>query len=159
MVRTRKIAGRPVRSGAEAWDTIADLSAASLASGPNIDETEVRTELGSISGVMGSLVNGKHLDNAAVEVSAGELHLEIFTVSGDAAFKVRENLNPVPGAATASDWEVRVPAPELYQGIVVEAVSKLAHVSISKETGQKRTKVEGKPIAVDPEALRRVAGG
>jgi hypothetical protein len=159
MTRNRKIAARPVRSGADVSAAITRLIVSTLEVSSHISAEKVRQELTGISGLVASLSDGKYFDYQPVEVLAGELRLEILTVSGDKAFQLEENLRAVPGAASAKSWQVRLPAPDLYEGVIREAIEPLEHISISPESEDHRASESPKEVTVDEEALRRVAGG
>jgi hypothetical protein len=58
------------------------------------------------------LVAGGHLDHHPVVVVADPVHLSITTVSGAGATTVDENLEPVPGGASAAAWTVYLPTPD-----------------------------------------------
>ena len=50
------------------------------------------------------LVAGGHLDKHALVVVADPVYLNITTVSGIAATNLDEDLGPVPGGATSTEW-------------------------------------------------------
>jgi hypothetical protein len=54
------------------------------------------------------------------------------TVSGNRSLTVEENLNPVPGAATADDWKVHLPAGGPLAKLVTDAVKKDDHLSAAE---------------------------
>ena len=57
------------------------------------------------------LVSGGHLDDGGLTLVADPLRLDIAVVSGTDATTLNENLNTVPGAATATGWRLHLPAP------------------------------------------------
>ena len=79
---------------------------------------------------------------------AGELWLEITAVSGSAALSLEENLNPVPGAASASDWMLHVPQ--------VEPMAKLVRVTVKRAGREAAGDPRGD--AEHPQHQRRGAG-
>jgi hypothetical protein len=127
--RRREIASSPQRSAGEAWQVITDLVAVTLERSPNIDRSTVDATMGATNGVGRMLIAGGHLESSPIVVVAGQLWLEITTVSGDRALTIEENPNPVPGAATADDWKVHLPADGSLAKIVKDVVKTDDHLS------------------------------
>ena len=99
MKRHRTFAAAPVRSAADAWRVVSGLLSQTLERSPAIPDGSVATELDILHGLGPALIAGGHLEsNGLVLVDIG-LHLTILVVTGDAAIRVDENLNPVPGGA------------------------------------------------------------
>jgi hypothetical protein len=110
MNRQRSIAAAPRRLTGETWDVIAKLISDTLARSPHIDTAEVSAVLATAAQVGRPLLAGGHLQADPLILVAAELRLEITTVSNDEALTLEENLNPVPGAASATDWTLHMPA-------------------------------------------------
>lgn len=110
MQRRREIASSPQRGAEETWQIITELVGATLERSPNIARSAVDATMAGADGVGRMLIAGGHLEANPIVVVAGQLWLEIATISGDRALTIEENLNPVPGAATADDWTVHIPA-------------------------------------------------
>jgi hypothetical protein len=127
--RRREIASSPQRSAGEAWQVIAELVAGTLERSPSIDRSTVDAAMDTIGGVGRMLIAGGHLESDPITVVAGQLWLEIVTVSGDRALTIEENLNPVPGAATADDWKVHFPAEGALAKLIRDAAKKDDHLS------------------------------
>jgi hypothetical protein len=120
--RQRSIAAAPRRVTSETWDVIAQLITDTLARSPHIDTAEVTDVLATAAQVGRPLLAGGHLQANPLTLVAAELRLDITTVSNDAALSLEENLNPAPGAATATDWTLHLPA-EGPLGTAVKAVT------------------------------------
>lgn len=129
MKRHRTIAASPERSASRAWSTICDLVADTLERSASIDRSAVEATMAHAGEAGLMLVAGGHLEAEPITVLAGELDLEITTVSGDKALTVEENLNPVPGAASAEEWMIHLPAPAPLERVVHDICATDPHVS------------------------------
>jgi hypothetical protein len=127
--RRRQIAGPPIRSASAVWTTIADLVRDTLAPASEIDEAAARAQVMSVMGVGRALVSAGHLEPEPLTLIASPLRLDITVVSGTAATTLHENLNIVPGAATATDWVIHVPAAGAMAGWISDAVADSAHLT------------------------------
>ena len=142
MDRRREIAASPIRTAHEAWTTITELITGTLERSPDIDGQRVRQTLDALTPAALALVAPGYLERQPLTLIAEPLCLTINTVSGDAAFRVfeDENLNPVPGAATAIDWTLHVPRPEGLATLIDNTVVGLTNVST--EQASKTAKAE-----------------
>lgn len=131
MARHRDIAASPVRTAAEAWAIIRELIAITLDRSDEIDGDDVRRALDGAAPAGTALVAAGYTGTADITVVAAPLHLTIRTVSGTDAFKAEEdeNLNAVPGAATAQDWMVYLPSPAGLAALVEDVAAGSAHLS------------------------------
>ena len=131
MARHRDIAASPVRTAAEAWGIISELIAITLDRSDEIDGADVRRTLNGVAPAGTALVAAGYTCADDVTVVAAPLRLTIRTVAGTDAFKAEadENLNPVPGAATAQDWKVYLPRPSGLGSLVDEVVAASEHLS------------------------------
>jgi hypothetical protein len=77
---------------------------------PHINRADVELAMAHASGIGRMLVAGGHLEREPLTLVAGELRLEVTTVSGNNALDLDENLNPVPGGGAAESWTVHLPA-------------------------------------------------
>ncbi len=105
------------------------------------------------------LIAAGHLESAPLILVAGDLRLEITTVSGDQAFSLEENLNPVPGGATATEWTVHLPSDGPLGTAVRDVVAASEHLSgdLPKTSSAKSSLAETDAL-VDEDALRGWAG-
>lgn len=129
MQRHRDIAASPVRSATEVWDTISQLIIDTLTRSPHIPSQQVSAALAVAAPTCLMLTAGGHLERDPLVLVAADLHLSIATVSGDKAFSVEENLNPVPGAAEAHDWTLHLPSPDPHAQTIADAVDGVMHLS------------------------------
>lgn len=129
MQRRRDLAGSPVRSASEVWTTLSQLVVDTVTRSPHIPESQVSTALTAAAPAGMMLTAAGHLEHDAIVLIAGDLHLSIGTVSGDKAFSVEENLDPVPGAADAREWTLHLPTPEPIGASISALVSGVAHLS------------------------------
>lgn len=129
MKRTRSIAAAPMRTTGETWAAITQLVADTLSRSDKIEHTTVAQALTAAKPAGHLLVAGGHLDHAPLIVRAADVELEVVTVSGDAAVRLEENLNPVPGASDAADWVVYFPTPEPVGGQVRDCIKRIANLT------------------------------
>jgi hypothetical protein len=131
VARHRDIAASPVRTAAEAWAVIRELIAVTLERSDDIDGDDVRRTLDGAAPAGTAVIAAGYTGTADITVVATPLHLTIRTVGGTDAFKAQadENLNPVPGAATAQDWVVHLPNPAGLASLIEGVVATSAHLS------------------------------
>jgi hypothetical protein len=129
MQRHRDIAASPVRSSTEVWDTISQLITDTLTRSPHIPPQQVSVALAVAAPTCMMLTAGGYLERDPLVLVAADLQLSIATVSGDRAFSVEENLNPVPGAAEEHDWTLHLPTPEPHAQTIADAVDGVMHLS------------------------------
>jgi len=154
--RRREIASAPKRSAAEVWQTIRVLLGDTLDRSSSIERADVDAALDPLGGVARMLVSAGHLEGHPLVLVAGELWLEITTVSGGSALSLQENVNPVPGGAGASDWTLHVPQVEPMAKLVRTTVKGHDHLSADEPTApvQEAAKASG---GVDLDAVARWA--
>lgn len=131
MQRRRDIAASPVRTAAETWTTIRDLVADTVGRSETIDRESVVAEVDSATPAAIALVAGGHTDRLDITLVAAELQLAVRTVSGTDAFRALgdENLNAVPGAATAETWMLHLPRPEGLAELIDDVIAENSHLS------------------------------
>ena len=157
MQRLRQIGAAPRRSASEAWSVISALVVETLERSPVITADDVAAAMDCAAPAGRMLIAGGHLDRHAVVVAADPVDLSITTVSGTAALTLEENLAPVPGGATATDWMVYLPAPEPLAAVVRSAVAGAAHLRAGDPAGaavKAATRTAGAGL-VDLQALAR----
>jgi len=140
MQRHRQVAAAPQRRASETWEAIGQLISATLDRSPHILASDVDQAMEHASTVGRALVAAGHLDKHAVVVVADPIYLSITTVSGMAATTLDEDLGPVPGGATATDWTIYLPAPEPVTESVRAAVSGASHLSAEEPPGESTSK-------------------
>lgn len=140
MQRHRQVAAAPERTTSDTWEAIAKLLAATLDRSPNIDVGDVTAAMDAASGVGRALVAGGHLEKHAVVLVADPVYLNITTVSGKAATSLDEDLSPVPGGATATDWTIYLPTPDPVGDTVRSAIKGVAHLSADEPPAESVTK-------------------
>jgi hypothetical protein len=151
--RRREIASSPQRSAGEAWQVITELVTATLERSTSIDRSTVGVTLEAVGGVGRMLIAGGHLESKPIVVVAGPLWLEIVTVSGDRALAIEENLNPVPGAATADNWKMYLPAEGSLAKLVKDAVKDDDHLSADEPVVSTTSKAHQSDGVLNEEAL------
>jgi hypothetical protein len=127
--RLRKIAAAPERTAGDVWHTITTLLADTLERSEAVERADVEGTMEAAAGVGRQLVAGGHLRKNPLILVAGEMWLEIETVSGNDAFDLNENLSPVPGAATVSNWTLHLPQVEPLAKLVRKAAKEDEHLS------------------------------
>src|SRR5690349_20490381 len=101
LLRSRTIAAAPLRSASGTWQVISDLVADTIAVSASCTRDHAAAAMAVAAPAGRMLVAGAHLDRLPLVLVAGLVHCEISTVSGTAALRAEENLNAIPGAATA----------------------------------------------------------
>lgn len=129
MRRHRPIASAPARTAADAWMTISGLIGATLERSACLQRSDIDAALAPMDQLGRMLISAGHLEGHPLVLVAGELWLEITTVSGAAALTLEENLNAVPGGASASDWTLYVPQVEPMAKLARRTVMGHAHLS------------------------------
>lgn len=153
MQRRREIACSPHRSAGDAWQVVSELVAVTLERSPSIDRSTVDAAMEAAAGVGRMLIAGGHVESDPITVVAGPLWLEIVTVSGDRALTIEENLNPVPGAATADAWKVHLPAEGPLAKLVRDAAKRDDHLSADEPVAPTTSKGDQTVGALNETAL------
>jgi hypothetical protein len=130
MQRRRTIAAGPVRTASDTWKVIVDLISVTLGRAAGMDQDQVRESLSRLSNIGPMLVGPRHLERHDLVLAAGPLELAINTVSGADALSLDENLNEVPGAAGAGDWDLWVPEVEPLAAWLKAAVEGDRHLHV-----------------------------
>ena len=130
MKRQRTIAAAPVRSASSAWQVVSTLLADTLERSPNVSAGTVTETLAPLAGLGPALIAGGHLESRGLVLVDTGLHLTIFVKTADAALTVEENLNPVPGGASATgNWFLHIPPSGPLDASIAAAVKKSLHLS------------------------------
>jgi len=155
VVRHREIAASPVRTAAETWAVIRELIATTLDRSDHIDGDHVRGVLDAAAPAGVALIAAGYTNTVDLIVVAGPLHLTIRTVAGPDAFKIEadENLNPVPGAATASAWMMHLPKPAGLASLIEEAIDASQYLSAEPPPTEVQTAKNSAAATID---LRRL---
>src|SRR5260221_1407982 len=130
MERTRLIAAAPVRSASEAWQVVSALLADTLERSSSVPTGSVAKELAPLKGLAPALIAGGHFESKGLVLVDTDLHLTIRVLTADAALEVEENLNPVPGGASATDgWTLYLPSAGPLDSAVKAAVKNSTHLT------------------------------
>ncbi len=130
MERTRLIAAAPMRSASEAWRVLSTLLADTLERSSAVPTGSVAEELAPLKGLGPALIAGGHLESKGLVLVDNDLHLTIRVLTADAALDVEENLNPVPGGASATDgWILYLPSAGPLDNAVKAAAKNSPHLS------------------------------
>lgn len=108
---------------------IACLIADTLDRSASITRNQVETAMRCAAPVGRHLVAGGHLDRQPLTLIADPVYCTITTVSGTAALSLEENLNPIPGGATADTFMIYLPAPAVLAQAVKDAAKASPHLS------------------------------
>ncbi len=157
MLRTRTIASAPARSTSQTWAAISKLITDTLERSPHIQRAEVEAVLRAAHGAGLALISGGHLERHDLVVVAGPMHLAIRTISGTAALTQEENLNPVPGAATATTWMLHLPAPAPVTGHIEAVADSSPHLTTEPPAGTSSALVA--TMGLDLAAVAQRLGG
>jgi hypothetical protein len=161
MERTRLIAAAPVRSASEAWSVVCRLISDTLERSPSIPNGSVVAELQRLNGLGPVLIAGGHLEKDGLVLVDEALSVTIQVLTADAALEVEENLNPVPGGASATaDWKIYLPDAGPLSPALDSRIKGATHLSTAKpQASAKTVKIEN-PVnpLIDLDALRRLGG-
>lgn len=158
MKRLRKLAAAPERTAGQVWTTIAELLADTLERSEEIERAEVERAMQAAAGIGRQLVSGGHLQKTPLVLVAGEMWLDIEVLSGSAAVGLEENLNPVPGGGSATQWTLYLPPVEPLAKLVRAAVKENEHLSAEEPKAQAEGASSSKSAAFDDAALAAWAG-
>ena len=157
MERHRTVAASPVRNAVDAWQVVRTLLAETLERSPNVPAGSVGEELSVLDGLGPALIAGGHLESKGLVLCDVGLHLTVTVQTADAALGVTENLNPVPGGASATKgWMLYLPLPGPLDASVEAAAKRSVHLSVEPPPKSAPTskKVQA-ASAIDLDALRR----
>ena len=156
MERRRTIAASPVRSAVQAWQVVTTLIADTLERSPAVPEGSVAEELSALDGLGPALIAGGHLESKGLVLCDVGLHVTVTVLTADAALGVTENLNPVPGGASAGeDWMLYLPLPGPLDASVEAAAKRSAHLSVGEPPKSAPAAKKSEIAAIDLDALRR----
>ena len=125
MRRHRDIAAAPYRSASVAWQVITQLVIDTFERSTAIARADVEKAMAVAAPIGRHLIAGGHLDRRPLTVIASPVYCTISTVSGSAALSLEENLSPVPGGTSATEFMIYVPASEA----LADAVKEMAALS------------------------------
>lgn len=158
MKRLRKISAAPERTAGEVWATITALLADTLERSEEVERSDVERAMQVAGGVGRQLVSGGHLRKNPLVLVADEMWLEIEVLSANAAVGLDENLNPVPGGGSASQWTLYLPPVEPLAKLVRAAAKEDEHLSAEEPKAVAEAASSSKAAAFDDAALAAWAG-
>ena len=160
MKRRRTIAAAPVRSAAAAWQVVSTLLADTLERSAAIPAGSVVQQLAPLEGVGPALIAGGHLETRGLVLVDVDLHLTVAVLTADAALSVDENLNPVPGGASATtEWILYLPDAGPLNSSIAVVVKNSSHLSAGPAPSSPpaaKSADRSTTTLVDVEALRRM---
>lgn len=147
MRRHRTLAGPPFRSSGEAWEVLVQLLENTLERSSDIVPGSVRDALQPLSGVGPALIAGGHVEDEEFVLRDESIDLAIKVVTGDQAFEIEENLNPVPGGASCSaDWTLHLPTPAPLQNVLAVISSSSHNLSVEQPSTSKASRTQEEVI-------------
>jgi hypothetical protein len=157
MQRHRDIAAAPRRAATETWQAITDLVADTLDRSPHVARVDV--ELVFLTARMAGLplVAGGHLDRHPITLVAGPVHCSIGTVSGTAALSLDENLSPIPGGGSVTEFTVHLPTPDPLEALVRMTAKRSPHLT-AEPPASAQGQDDNRSELVNLEALARRKG-
>lgn len=157
MLRRREVAAAPQRSASETWQAITRLVIDTLETSPHINTADVESMQLAAGPIGKILVAGGHLDRACLTLVAGSVHCEFSTISGADALRLEENLGPVPGGASATDFTLYLPSPAPLESAVKAAAQSHDHLSAAAPPEPTSAEAASSGPLVNLDALRREA--
>lgn len=158
MQRRRQIAAAPERTTSESVAAISDLIRDTLSRSDKLDTVTIDDALATAKPALLALTAGGHLDGEPLVLVAGQMHLSITTVTGDGALTLEENLDAVPGAASASEWTLYLPTPAPLTEMVSAIAKKHPNLSSDEPPDDAEAPADRSAAAVDLDALARREG-
>lgn len=157
MKATRTIPGRPINDGTAVAEAIIELIAETLAASPHINAEDVKSELASSTSALALLAGGGHLRDGDLVLIAATLRLQLEVPVGESALDAEANTNPPRGAATAEDWRLHLPVPEVLASLVHAAATTSTHVT-TDAAPEDAPSTASKAVSVDLGRLREIGG-
>ncbi len=115
----------------------------------------VGIELAALDGLGPALIAGGHLESNGLVLCDIGLHVTVTVVTADAALRVKENLNPVPGGASATnEWTLYLPLPGALNTSVEAAAKQSSHLSAEPPPKSAPAAKRPKGLAIDLDVLR-----
>jgi hypothetical protein len=136
---------------------LADLISDTLDASAEISAASVVDALSPLRGIGPALIAAGHLESTPVVVVSGLLHVSITVATGAAVSSVEENLNPVPGGASATqDWTLHLPNPATFAAALAAITNRSPHLSVEPAPTEDDSsdKMNVKAGLVDLAALR-----
>lgn len=160
MERHRLIAAAPFRSATDAWQITSSLIADTLEISSAIESGSVASELAPLNGLVPALIAGGHLESNGLVLCDINLHVTFCVVTADAALRVQENLNPVPGGGNATDgWILYVPPVKTLVASITAATKKSPHLSADAPPASApklKEQIRSEHSYIDLESLRKI---
>ena len=139
----------------QAWKVVTTLFADTLERSPEVPAGSVCAELAALDGLGPALIAGGHLESNGLVLCDAGLHVTVTVVTADAALEVKENLNPVPGGASATNgWMLHLPLPGALDASVATAAKRSSHLSVEPPPTSAPASKKREGSAIDLDALR-----
>jgi len=155
MQRRRQVAAAPERTTAETVAVVGDLVRDTLTRSASLEAATIDEALATAKPALLALVAGGHVDRDPLVVVAAQMHLSITTVSGDDALSLEENLEAVPGPASATEWTLYLPTPAPLTEMVTGIARRHANLSAEEPPDDADAPADRTAAAVDLAALAR----
>lgn len=135
------------------------LLAETLERSPAVAVGSVADALSPVAGVAASIAASATSAEPPFTLIAGSLDLDFHIVRGDDAFAVEENLEPVPGGASApDDWVLYVRPPNHLTDAVQDAIVGLDHLRVGEPQRSQPIEASAAAVTIDESALLRLSG-
>ena len=158
MLRRRQVAASPRRGSTETWEVISQLVIDTVTQSRHLTSGEVVKSMSAAAPVGRMLVAGGHLESQPLTLVVGKTHAEISTVAGVTAIQLDEELDPIPGAADATDFMIYLPSPTPLQKAIADAINGDEHLADSAPpvtASETETGSAASAPLIDLDALRR----
>ena len=157
MKRLRTIAAAPVRSATEAWQVLKSVIVDTLQRSPAISEGSVDRELAVLDGIVPALIAGGHFEQKGFVLHDTSFHITFLVVTADPALYVEENLNPIPGGASATeDWVLYIPLCGTFDELVEAKVQSSSHLTVQQPPEPVTGRMKHEKAEIDFNTLRDV---
>lgn len=157
MLRHRVVAAAPARPATETWQAISTLIADTLDRSSSIARSDVIAALDAAEPAGLMLIAGGHLEQHPLTLVAAPIHLEITTVSGADALRDGEDLEPVVGGVSATEWKLYFPTPEPVAAAVKRIVASITDLTTAAPPSPADAQATKGASLISADGLERLA--
>jgi len=127
--RSRILVGSPARASFASWEALTALLSSSMERSDVVPAGSVASALSPLSGLGAALLAYATESNPFVLVDE-DVYVSIWFETGDASFKIEENLDPLIGTSRATvRWKLYLPTAVALASAVSQQISKNEHLA------------------------------
>ena len=127
--RTRVLVGSPARASFASWEVFTGLLSSSMERSEVVPAGSVASALSTLSGLGAALLAYATESNPFVLVD-DDVYVSIWFETGDASFKIEENLDPIIGTSRATaGWKLYLPITVALASAISQQISENDHLA------------------------------